>query len=79
MVSWGYARGVQLFLVEPGKPNQNAYIETFGGRFCDECLNEHWFTNLAYAQVIVETWHGEYNEQWPKRSLSKAKRYSNTG
>jgi transposase InsO family protein len=38
-------------LIEPGKPNQNAYIESFNGRFCDECLNEHWFTSLAHAQV----------------------------
>jgi transposase InsO family protein len=37
--------------IEPGKPNQNAYIESFNGRFCDECLNEHWFTSLAHAQV----------------------------
>lgn len=69
MVSWAHARGVQLFLIEPGKPNQNAYIESFNGRFRDECLNEHWFTSLAHARVVVETWRREYNEQRPKKAL----------
>lgn len=56
-------------LIEPGKPNQNAYIELFNGRFRDECLNEHWFTSLAHARVIVEAWRREYNEECPKKSL----------
>ena len=54
-------------LIEPGKPNQNAYIESFNGRFRDECLNEHWFTSLAHAQAIIETWRREYNEERPKK------------
>ena len=69
MVNWAHARGVQLFLIEPGKPNQNAYIESFNGRLRDECLNEHWFTSLAHARVIVEAWRREYNEERPKKSL----------
>lgn len=69
MLTWAHARGVQLFLIEPGKPNQNAYIESFNGRFRDECLNEHWFTSLQHARVIVEAWRREYNEERPKRSL----------
>jgi putative transposase len=69
MVNWAHARGVQLFLIEPGKPNQNAYIESFNGRFRDECLNEHWFTSLAHARVVVETWRREYNEERPKKAL----------
>jgi transposase InsO family protein len=69
MLSWAHARGVQLFLIEPGKPNQNAYIESFNGRFRDECLNEHWFTSLQQARVIVEAWRREYNEERPKKSL----------
>ena len=69
MLNWAHARGVQLFLIEPGKPNQNAYIESFNGRLRDECLNEHWFTSLAHARVIVEAWRREYNEERPKRSL----------
>ena len=69
MLIWAHARGVQLFLIEPGKPNQNAYIESFNGRFRDECLNEHWFTSLQHARVIVEAWRREYNEERPKKSL----------
>jgi hypothetical protein len=51
MLTWVHERRVTLRLIEPGKPNQNAYIESFNGRFRDECLNEHWFTSLAHAQV----------------------------
>lgn len=69
VLSWAHARGVQLFLIEPGKPNQNAYIESFNGRFRDECLNEHWFTSLMHARVIIEAWRREYNEERPKKSL----------
>ena len=69
LLTWAHARGVQLFLIEPGKPNQNAYIESFNGRFRDECLNEHWFTSLRHARVIVEIWRKEYNEERPKKSL----------
>ena len=69
MLTWAHARGVQLFLIEPGKPNQNAYIESFNGRFRDECLNEHWFTSLQHARVVVEAWRREYNEERPHSSL----------
>jgi hypothetical protein len=69
MLTWAHARGVTLRLIEPGKPTQNAYIESFNGRFRDECLNEHWFTSLAHAQVIVEAWRCEYNEERPKKGL----------
>ena len=47
MLAWAHHRGVTLRLIEPGKPNQNAYVESFHSRFRDECLNEHWFTTLA--------------------------------
>jgi len=56
MVSWAHERGVQLRLIEPGKPNQNAYIESFNGRLRDECLNEHWFPSLLHARTEIETW-----------------------
>lgn len=69
MLTWAHARGVQLFLIEPGKPNQNAYIESFNGRFRDEYLNEHWFTSLQQAKVIIDAWRREYNEERPKKSL----------
>lgn len=69
MLSWAHARGVRLFLIEPGKPNQNAYIESFNGRLRDECLNEHWFVSLAHARAMIEAWRREYNEERPKKSL----------
>ena len=69
MVTWAHERGVDLRLIEPGKPNQNAYVESFNGRFRDECLNEHWFTNLLHARTVIETWRREYNEERPKKAL----------
>ncbi len=69
MLTWAYERGIALRLIEPGKPNQNAYIESFNGRLRDECLNEHWFTSLAHAQVVIESWRREYNEERPKKAL----------
>ena len=69
MLTWAHRHGVKLRLIEPGKPNQNAYIESFNGRFRDECLNEHWFLNLEHARTIIEAWRKEYNEERPKRGL----------
>jgi transposase InsO family protein len=69
MLNWAYRNGVVLRLIEPGKPNQNAYVESFNGRLRDECLNEHWFTSLAHARTVIETWRREYNEERPKKSL----------
>ncbi len=69
MLTWAHQHDVTLRLIEPGKPNQNAYIESFNGRLRDECLNEHWFMNLAHAQAIIETWRREYNEERPKKAL----------
>ena len=70
MVTWAHERGVQLRLIQPGKPNQNAYIESFNGRLRDECLNEHWFPSLLHARTIIETWRREYNEERPKKVLA---------
>lgn len=69
MLTWAHARSVRLFLIEPGKPNQNAYIESFNGRLRDECLNEQWFVSLAHARAVIEAWRREYNEERPKKSL----------
>jgi len=69
MLTWAHRNGVALRLIEPGKPNQNAYVESFNGRLRDECLNEHWFTSLAHARALIETWRCEYNEERPKKSL----------
>jgi putative transposase len=69
MLTWAHENRVALRLIEPGKPNQNAYVESFNGRLRDECLNEHWFTSLKHARTMIESWRREYNEQRPKRSL----------
>jgi putative transposase len=69
MLTWAHDRGVTLRLIEPGKPNQNAYVESFNGRLRDECLNEHWFTSLPHAQAVIEAWRREYNEERPKKGL----------
>lgn len=69
MLTWAHERGVNLRLIAPGKPNQNAYVESFNGRLRDECLNEHWFVSLAHARVVIETWRREYNEERPKKVL----------
>jgi putative transposase len=66
---WAYRRAVQLSFIRPGKPNENAYIESFNGKFRDECLNEHWFLSLAHARSIIEDWRIEYNTERPHSSL----------
>lgn len=66
---WAYRNGVTLKLIQPGKPTQNAYIESFNGKFRDECLNEHWFSTLAEARAIAATWRRDYNEQRPHSAL----------
>lgn len=66
---WGYRRGVHLKLIEPGKPIQNAFIESFNGRFRDECLNDHYFESLAQARIVIAAWRRDYNEQRPHSAL----------
>ena len=66
---WAYERGVRLRFIEPGKPVQNAYIESFNGRLRDECLNEHWFSTLEEARHQIEAWRQDYNEVRPHSSL----------
>ena len=59
---WATQHGVYLHFIQPGKPVQNAFIESFNGKFRDECLNEHWFLTLQEAQLVIEAWRREYNE-----------------
>jgi putative transposase len=66
---WAYQRGVTLDFSRPGKPTDNAFIEAFNGRFRAECLNAHWFLNLADAQKKVEDWRRYYNEERPHGSI----------
>lgn len=69
MLTWAHSRGVALRLIQPGKPTQNAFVESFNGRFRDECLNENWFTSLAHARALIDAWRHEYNEERPKEGL----------
>lgn len=69
MACWARDRKVRLHFIDPGKPTQNAYIESFNGRFRDDCLNEHEFRSLAYARLIIEDWRRDYNEFRPHKSL----------
>jgi putative transposase len=69
MACWARDRRVRLHFIDPGKPTQNAYIESFNGRFRDECLNENEFRSLAHARMIIEDWRRDYNEFRPHKSL----------
>ncbi len=66
---WADERGIQLRFIQPGKPVQNAVMESFNGRLRDECLNQHWFTSLADARRLVEDWRIDYNHVRPHSSL----------
>ena len=66
---WAYTQGVQLDFSRPGKPTDNAFIEAFNSRFRQECLNQHWFRNLAEAQTTIEAWRQEYNRYRPHGAL----------
>ncbi len=67
---WAYRRGVKLDFIRPGKPVENAYIESFNGRFRDECLNENQFLTLQDARTRIESWRIDYNTERPHSSLN---------
>jgi putative transposase len=66
---WAYRKGVKLSFIRPGKPVENAYIESFNGRLRDECLNTNWFISLKHARDLIEEWRRDYNEVRPHSSL----------
>jgi putative transposase len=66
---WAYRQKLRLQFIEPGKPQQNAYIESFNGKFRDECLNEHWFLSMRHAREVIAAWRQEYNGERPHSSL----------
>ena len=71
MLAWASRTRVELHYIAPGKPTQNAFIESFNGKFRDECLNDNVFTSIAQARSIVEQWRIDYNENRPHRSLGQ--------
>ncbi len=66
---WAYEHGVTLHFIRPGKPTDNGRIESFNGKFRDECLNQYWFVNLAEARERIEAWRQDYNQVRPHSSL----------
>ncbi len=66
---WAYLHGVTLDFSRPGTPTDNAFIESFNGRVREECLSQHYFTNLEDARTTVESWRVEYNERRPHSAL----------
>lgn len=69
MNAWAYDHKVEHIFIDPGKPMQNGYIESFNGKFRAECLDQHWFRNLSEAKEIIEDWRLEYNHIRPHMSL----------
>src|SRR6266404_9813209 len=69
LAAWSAERGVRLQFIQPGKPVQNAYVESFNGRLRDECLNANWFTSLSDARRKIEEWRQDYNQERPHSSL----------
>jgi putative transposase len=70
LAAWSEERGVRLEFIQPGKPSQNAFAESFNGRLRDECLNANWFTSLSEARRKIEDWRRDYNQQRPHSSLN---------
>src|SRR5262249_40216247 len=66
---WAEQHGVKLEFIQPGKPVQNCFVESFNGRFRDECLNENWFTSLDQARRLIAAWQEHYNEAREHGSL----------
>ena len=66
---WAHENGVKLDFIRPGKPNENAFIESFNGKLRDECLNENWFNSLEDARRTIEEWRNDYNRNRPHSSL----------
>ncbi len=69
VLEWTNCSGVEWHYIAPGKPTQNAFVESFNGRFRDEYLNAHWFLSLADAAEKLEVWRRDYNEQRPHGAI----------
>ena len=70
ILKWSQDRQVLWHYIQPGKPMQNGFVESFNGRLRDECLNEHLFTSYTHARQIIETWRADYNNTRPHSSLN---------
>ena len=70
-IAWTQQHGIRHLLIQPGRPMQNGYIESFNGKFRDECLNEHWFTTLQQARDVIADWRRDYNQVRPHSSCGR--------
>ena len=68
-LAWALERKIELVHIEPGRPAQNAHVESFHGKLLDECLNASWFGNLFEARIKIAAWKEEYNEERPHSSM----------
>jgi putative transposase len=71
MFFWSQRTGVKLHFIQPGKPTQNAFVESLNGKFREYCLNLNWFTSLEDARLTIDAWRHHYNYERPHRSLGK--------
>ena len=69
-MKWADDNKVELCFIDKGKPTQNAFVESFNGKFRDECLNEEWFMNLSDARHKISEWRFDYNSERPHSSLA---------
>ena len=69
ILAWQQDRKVEWHYIAPGKPMQNGLVESFNGRLRDECLNEHLFSSLRHARLLIAAWRDDYNQQRPHTSL----------
>jgi putative transposase len=69
-VAWAEQKGISVTYIQPGKPTQNSFIESFNGRFRDECLHANWFENLADARRKIEAWRIDHNQRRPHSGLA---------
>jgi len=67
---WAADNNVEIHYIDKGKPTQNAFVESFNGKFRDECLNEEWFGSLLSARSIIEAWRVDYNTERPHKGLN---------
>lgn len=69
LYQWAFEHGLELRLIQPDTPTQDGFIESFNDRFGDECLNEHWFSDIVHARKIINDWRQDYNQRRPHSAL----------
>jgi len=70
LYEWSVKAKVELHFIRPGKPTENAFVESFNGKFRENCLDQHWFANLKEAKHLIDAWRAHYNTERPHSSLA---------